>query len=55
MPVCHVLLQESDCPNSPSYYVGSTYKGWGDSGGECGWATTTMLPLPAPAVNDKPW
>jgi hypothetical protein len=46
---------ESDCPNSPSYYVGSMNRGWGDSGGECGWATTTMLPMPAPAVNDKPW
>jgi hypothetical protein len=30
-------------------------RGWGDSGGECGWATTTMLPMPAPAENDKPW
>ena len=49
------LMQESDCPNSPSYYVGSMSRGWGDSGGECGWATTTMLPMPAPAENDKPW
>jgi hypothetical protein len=47
---------ESDCPNSPSYYVGSTsYGKYGDSGGECGVSATKLLPMPAPATTDKPW
>lgn len=47
---------ESDCPNSPSYYIGSTsYGKYGDSGGECGVPATRLLPMPAPATTNKPW
>jgi acid phosphatase type 7 len=47
---------ESDCPNSASYYVGSTaYGAYGDSGGECGVPTTRLLPMPQPATTNKPW
>lgn len=40
---------ESDWPYSASFYYGT------DSGGECGWATTTLIPLPAPAQTNTPW
>jgi acid phosphatase type 7 len=40
---------ESDWPNTASYYNGT------DSGGECGVMTTTLLPMPAPAVTNQPW
>eukprot|EP00604_Paraphysomonas_vestita_P002514 CAMPEP_0174818342 /NCGR_PEP_ID=MMETSP1107-20130205/1004_1 /TAXON_ID=36770 /ORGANISM="Paraphysomonas vestita, Strain GFlagA" /LENGTH=472 /DNA_ID=CAMNT_0016030055 /DNA_START=859 /DNA_END=2277 /DNA_ORIENTATION=+ len=47
---------ESDCPNSASYYAGSSSGGkYGDSGGECGVATTRLLPMPKPATTNKPW
>jgi hypothetical protein len=39
---------ESDWPNHTFYPV---Y----DSGGECGVATTRLMPQPAPATTDKPW
>lgn len=40
---------ETDWVNSPSYYNVT------DSGGECGVATTTLLPMPAPATTNEPW
>ena len=40
---------ETDWPNSASYYTGT------DSGGECGVATTRLLPMPEPATTDEPW
>jgi hypothetical protein len=47
---------ESDCPNSASYYAGASYDGrMGDSGGECGVASTTLIPMPTPATTDEPW
>lgn len=47
---------ESDCPNSASYYAGSSkYGRYGDSGGECGVAATRLIPMPAPATTNQPW
>lgn len=40
---------ETDWPGTASYYNGT------DSGGECGITTTTLMPLPAPAVTNAPW
>jgi hypothetical protein len=40
---------ESDWPNTASYFQGY------DSGGECSVATVKLLPMPEPAVADKPW
>ncbi len=40
---------ETDWPNSPSYWNVT------DSGGECGYITTTMYTQPAPSVTNKPW
>lgn len=40
---------ESDWPNTTTIYNVT------DSGGECGVATTTMMPMPKPATTNKPW
>lgn len=40
---------ESDWPSTSSYYTGK------DSGGECSVATMKLLPMPEPAVIQKPW
>jgi hypothetical protein len=40
---------ESDWYNSASLFSN------GDSGGECGVLTTTLLPMPAPATTNQPW
>lgn len=40
---------ESDWTNSASFYSVT------DSGGECGVATTGLLPMPSPASTDEPW
>lgn len=40
---------ESDWPNTATIYNVT------DSGGECGVATQTMLPMPEPATTNKPW
>jgi hypothetical protein len=40
---------ESDWPNTAAYYQGH------DSGGECSVATMKLLPMPEPAIVEKPW
>ena len=41
---------ESDCPHTATLYETQN-----DSGGECGVLATALLPMPDPAVTDKPW
>mmetsp|Transcript_110172 Transcript_110172/g.215975 ORF Transcript_110172/g.215975 Transcript_110172/m.215975 type:complete len:633 (+) Transcript_110172:7-1905(+) len=55
-PVAGSVLYLSTVGNHESdwYNTASLYSN-GDSGGECGVLTTTLLPMPAPATTNKPW
>lgn len=55
-PVAGSVLYLSTVGNHESdWYDSASLYSNGDSGGECGVLTTTLLPMPAPATTNKPW
>jgi hypothetical protein len=55
-PVAGSVLYLSTVGNHETdWYDSASLYSNGDSGGECGVLTTTLLPMPAPATTNKPW
>ena len=55
-PVARSVVYLSTVGNHESdWYESASYFSNGDSGGECGVLTTTLLPQPQPASLNKPW